>query len=327
MMYLKSYVEEMLEISGVYNKLMNFLTMIMYPNTNGVNVLGHEWDHLVILDACRCDIFREVYHHFFPENASFKCLSSTASSTMEFIRKNVLESLEVLRKLKNVILVNANPMIDHVLGDRIHRIFYRYIPVWKKYWNENLGTVKPEHTYVVALKTFLRHPDKKIMIWFLQPHYPYLDKRFYYINILGKEFINKATQDAQANNWVTLTRLVATLTRKGYLCAGIPDEVCEYIHKARSEVMKAYTRNLIIVLQYAKKLAEVLPGKIIVTSDHGEAFGEPLNKLLPLHVYGHPSRIKNPPLIRIPYLVTENNNSYRMMIRKVLREIVSLRLL
>lgn len=310
---------------GIYNRLMNLLTSIIFPNADGVSILELEWDYLIVLDACRCDIFEKVYRYFFPENASFKCIQSTASSTMEFIRKNILESPEVLRKLKNVVLVNANPVMDHVLGDRIHRIFYRYIPVWKKYWNEDLGTVEPKYTYMVALKTFLKYPNKRMMIWFLQPHYPYIDKRFHHINALGREFMNKAIRSGRDKNLVMLMKIVATLARRGYLCAGIPDKVCEYMHQARSEAMKAYTYNLIIVLQYVKKLAEILPGKIAVTSDHGEAFGEPLNELLSLHVYGHPSRIKIPPLTRIPYLATENNTSPYAAIRKVLREVVSLR--
>ena len=310
----------------IYNKLMGFLTSILFTDATGVNVLELEWDYLIVLDACRCDIFGNVYRYFFAENASFKCISSTSSSTMEFIRKNILESPEVLRKLKNVVFVNANPVVDHVLGNRIHRIFYRYIPVWRKYWSEDLGTVEPEYTYMVALKTFLRYPDKRMMIWFLQPHYPYIDRRFHHINALGREFMNKAIRNSRDKNLATLMKIVATLTRRGYLCAGIPDKVCEYMHQARSEAMKAYTCNLIIVLQYVKKLAEILPGKIAVTSDHGEAFGEPLNELLPLHVYGHPSRIKIPPLTQVLYLATENNNSRYAAIRKALREVVSLRL-
>ncbi len=312
-------------IMGIYNKLMNLLTSIIFPNASGVNILELEWDHLIILDACRCDIFEKVYRHFFPENASFRCIESTASSTMEFIRKNILESPEVLKKLKNVVFVNANPVIDHVLGDRIHRIFYRYIPVWRKYWNEDLGTVEPKHTYMVALKTLLKYSDKRMIIWFLQPHYPYIDKRFRHINALGREFMNKAIRSNQDKNLATLMKIIATLTRRGYLCAGIPDNICEYMHQARSEAMKAYTCNLIIALQHIKKLAEILLGRIAVTSDHGEAFGEPLSELFPLNVYGHPSRTKILPLIQVPYLTIENNISRCVAIRKALREVVFLR--
>ena len=311
----------------LYDKLMNFLASIMFPNSAGVNVLEFEWDYLIILDACRCDIFEKVYRYFFPENAGFKCIRSTASSTMEFVRKNILESPDVLRKLKNVVFVNANPVIDNVLGDRIHRIFYRYIPVWRKYWNENLGTVEPEYTYMMALKSFLRHPEKKMIIWFLQPHYPYIDKRFHHINALGREFMNKAVRSNRDKNLAILMKIMATLIRRGYLCAGIPDKVCEYMYHARLEAVKAYTNNLIITLQYVKKLTGILPGRIVVSSDHGEAFGESLSKLLPLHVYGHPSRIRASFIIQVPYFEISNiilrSQSIKLALRALLNHVMS----
>lgn len=305
---------------GIYNKLMNLLTSVMFPNANGVNILELEWDYLIVLDACRCDIFEKIYRYFFPESTSFRCILSTASSTMEFIRKNISESPKVLRKLKNVVFVNANPVIDHVLGSHTHKIFYRYIPVWRKYWNEDLGTVEPKHIYRVALKAFLKHPNKKMIVWFLQPHYPYIDRRFHHINSLDREFMNKATQRSQDKNITALIKIIATLAQKRYLCAGIPDKVCEYMHKTPLKTLKAYTGNLIIVLRYVKGLTKILPGKITITADHGEAFGELLNGLLPLHVYGHPSRIKISPLIQIPYLTIKNNIPRHVSIQKALRE-------
>ncbi|MET1160155.1 MAG: hypothetical protein ABWW65_04260 [Thermoprotei archaeon] len=307
---------------NIYDKVMDSLSSILFKNSNGVNVLKLEWDHLIVLDACRCDIFRNVYRFFFSEKANFECITSTASSTMEFVRKNMKDP-EVLRKLKDVVFVNANPVIDHVLGDVIHKVFYKYIPVWKKYWNGDLGTVEPKYTYMTALKAFLRHPDKRMMVWFLQPHYPYIDKRFHHINALGRKFMNRARQNTQDSNLVTLARIIMTLIRKGYLCAGIPDRVCEYIHQTSLEAIKAYTSNLLAVLQYVKKLTGILPGKIIVTSDHGEAFGEPLNKILPLHVYGHPSRIRTPSLTQVPCLSTKNDISRHIAARRALKEVIS----
>jgi len=58
-------------------------------------------------------------------------------------------------------------------------------------------------------------------------------------------------------------------------------KICECFHRNRSELMKAYVVNLISALHYAKKLTEILLGRIAITSDHGEALGDPLNKLIP----------------------------------------------
>ncbi len=309
---------------NIYNKLMDFLTSIIFPSADGINILELEWDYLIVLDACRCDIFEKVYKYFFPENTSFKCISSTASSTMEFMRKNILESPQVLRKLKNVVFVNANPVIDHVLGDRIYRIFYRYIPLWRKYWNEDLGTVEPKYTYKVTLKTFLKYPGKRMMVWFLQPHYPYIDERFRHINALGREFMNEAIRSSRNKNLAVLMRIVTTLARRGYLCAGIPDKVCEYTSQARLDVVRAYIYNLIITLKYVKKLVKMLSGTIIITSDHGEAFGERLNRLAPLQVYGHISRIRIKSLVQVPWLQVTNNISQNETIKNIIKEVTIL---
>ncbi|RLE64808.1 MAG: hypothetical protein DRN53_00525 [Thermoprotei archaeon] len=194
---------------------------------------------------------------------------------------------------------------------------------WRNYWDGKIGTVRPEDTYRVALKTYLRNPDKRMIVWFLQPHYPFIDRRFSHINALGREFMNKALlYNAPTSNLLVLVKIAKSLLRKGYLCAGIPGKVCEYAHRTPSEAIKAYIANLLSVLYY-EKLTEVLPGKIVITSDHGEAFGEPLNKLaLSLRVYGHPSRIRVPSLTQVPYLIVENNISRYEAVRKASRHLI-----
>ena len=301
---------------------MDVITRILFGSHKGVNVLGHDWDHLIVLDACRCDIFERVYRRFFSSVTMFKCIVSSASSTMEFLRKNFDSNIG--ERLKDTVFVNSNPMVDHVLGIRLKKLFYKYIPVWRNHWDNKIGTVRPEDTYRVALKTYLRNPDKRMIVWFLQPHYPFIDRRFSHINALGREFMNKALlYNAPTSNLLVLVKIVKSLLRKGYLCAGIPDKVCEYAHRTPSEAIKAYIANLLSVLYYVKKLTEVLPGKIVITSDHGEAFGEPLNKLaLSLRVYGHPSRIRVPSLTLVPYLIVENDISRYEAVRKASRHLI-----
>ena len=305
---------------------MNAITTILFGPNKGINVLSLDWDHLIVLDACRCDIFKYVYRKFFPSATRFRCITSPGSSTMEFVRKNLDDNVDLVKKkLKDAVFVNSNPVIDHVLGVKTKEIFYRYIPVWKHYWDDKLGTVKPEDTYYTALRAYIRNPKKKLIIWFLQPHYPYIDKRFSHINVIGREFMNKALYHDTSNNLLTLIKIAKNLVKRGYLCAGIPDRVCGYIHKKPLEVVKAYVINLIKVLQYVKKLTEILPGRIVITSDHGEALGEPLNvsKLsLYLRVYGHPSRIHIPSTTQLPLLVIENNLSQQEALRRALKFLV-----
>lgn len=310
----------------LYNKLIDLATSLLSRTPKGINILEEEWDHLIVLDACRCDTFAKLYKYFFPGHASFKCIYSTASSTMEFVRKNILENPAIIKKLRNTVFINANPVIDNVLGNKTRKYFHTYIPVWKKYWNEKLGTVEPQYTYKETLRAIIKHPDKKTITWFLQPHYPYIHRKYQHLNTQAQQFMNKAIHGGTDTTLQALTRITKTLLHKGYLCAGIPETVCEHMHRNKTEVMKAYLANLATALKYVKKLAKTLPGTTIVTADHGEAFGETLNPLLPIHVYGHPSRIRIDALRKVPYLPIENTNyNKNKLIRNILKEIVSLR--
>jgi hypothetical protein len=247
---------------------------------------------------------------------------------MEFVKKNIIySSRKVKDKLRNTIFINANPVIDHVLGPKARALFYKYIPVWKHYWDHELGTVKPEDTYRVSLRVYIKNPDKKFIIWFLQPHYPYLDKRFSHINALGKEFTKQTLHSNPSNNFFTLIKIVKNVIKNGYLCAGIPDKLCKYMRTDSKEVVSAYTINLIKALYYVKKLTEVLPGRIVVTSDHGEAFGESVGAgktLLRLRVYGHPSRIPVYHLTHVPLLTIENSVPSEEAIRRIIKYLIRL---
>lgn len=68
------------------------------------------------------------------------------------------------------------------------------------------------------------------------------------------------------------------------------------------EIYEAYKRNLKVVLPYALKLAEKLGGRTVITSDHGEAFGD---RIGPVRVYGHPKYIRIPALTKVPWMVIE----------------------
>lgn len=39
---------------------MNSITRMLFGINEGENIINHDWDYLIILDACRCDIFKQV---------------------------------------------------------------------------------------------------------------------------------------------------------------------------------------------------------------------------------------------------------------------------
>ena len=68
---------------------------------------------------------------------------------------------------------------------------------------------------------------------------------------------------------------------------------------------KAYISNLQYVLSYVEKLLPYLKGKVVISSDHGEAFGR-FNLF-----YGHPPNTPLPELIEVPWLEVEPQNYHR----------------
>jgi len=304
--------------------LMNACSIALFGFSNGIKVSDMNWSHLMVLDACRYDIFRRVYREFFPDGKVL-CVKSKTASTMEFVRG--LLSLDE-QKLKEIIYVSANPMVDLTLGEK-RALFFKYVPTWRKAWNNHLNTVLPKSVYYDALKTFLHYPTKRMIIHFLQPHFPFVDNKYFYLNEICESIMSRAKKEAEKGsrqgilaNLKVAAGIVKAALSKGYICAGIPQELCEFIRARPEEVRQAYTSNLRQVLFYVKKLAQILPGKIVVTADHGEAFGEKLSRILPIRVYGHPSRIRIDALTKVMYLEIDNRfKSLENAMQQALKEI------
>lgn len=126
------------------------------------NVLDKKWDRLIILDACRYD----VYSDLFPEA---KKIISVGSHTREFLEN----TFRKIPKTK-LIYVSFNP---HIHPLKLKKILKHPI---NKYF-EDLFTldnyenpIEPENTFKEALKAERIYPDKKKIIHFMQPHEPYL---------------------------------------------------------------------------------------------------------------------------------------------------------
>jgi len=65
------------------------------------------------------------------------------------------------------------------------------------------------------------------------------------------------------------------------------------------EWKQAYLENLVLVLEYVDKLLDVLDGKIIITSDHGEMLGE-------FGEIGHGCGVRFRELVEVPWFRIEN---------------------
>ncbi|MCD6457850.1 MAG: hypothetical protein J7K82_03285 [Thermoproteales archaeon] len=149
-----------------YFQFENHILPVFYKfkNNNGIYVMGLEWDNLIILDACRYDVFEKYVSSLGVEGELRKAISR-GSSTTEFLKENFSG-----RKFKDTIYVTANPYVSKMLRG----VFYKIVHVWRDYWDEKLGTVHPEAVTKVALETKSLYPDKRLIVHYMQPHTPFI---------------------------------------------------------------------------------------------------------------------------------------------------------
>jgi len=256
---------------------------------NGESIFENDWKNLIILDDCRFDVFKSEYiKRKLPGTLKHK--NSRGSWTGEFLLKNFTDE-----KYEDIVYVTANPFVDRYLKGK----FYRIISVWKNGWDERYNTVPPNKVYEKTIEVIKKYPDKRLVIHFLQPHHPYFSLQNFEDNAMD---IIKSSVEKDSS--ISLSGFPKEPLHSIYL-----SEI--YAHFSLSKLIRAYIENLRIVLPYVELLLHYLPGRTIITSDHGEIFGKPVTKLLPIKVYGHGiGRI--PDLIKVPWLIIEEEDKLKL---------------
>jgi len=253
-----------------------------FHSTNRVKLVEENWDSIILLDACRFDFFEDLARKSkFPGKLCLK--KSLGTDTTSFLRNN----FGAVEKLDDVIYITANPFVDRLVKDK----FYKVISVWKYKWNDTYNTVMPYDMYIESLKAYLKYPNKRFIIHFVQPHYPYIGCT------RGKSLNLKSLREDVIKGESTYVReRFADVPGVVYLMA-------EYKNIERELHIACYWNNLKRVLPYALRLANILPGTTIITADHGEAFGEKYSRYIPIHVFGHAPDLYMDVLENVPWLV------------------------
>lgn len=121
---------------------------------------------LIILDACRYDVFEEVYRDWFSGHL-YKTWSS-GSCTIEWL-KNTFEGYY------DLVYVSANGFVlskrdavtkDGIFSARQH--FKKVVDVFLEDWDDKLGTVHPRDVNKRALENVY----DRMIIHYIQPHFP-----------------------------------------------------------------------------------------------------------------------------------------------------------
>ena len=247
------------------------------------NIMKEDWDFLVIVDACRYDYFKKVYRKYLRGRLEKRI--SLGHHTLVFC-KNTFQ-----RYYDDVIYISSSPYINgkgvKFEGWKAKDHFYKIVDVWDKGWDKEKRTVLPEVLSRFALREIKKNKNKRFIIHYMQPHYPYLSGSLIPKSI-ERKFL-KQTGEAKKPNKTSIRFWVGDMMIKLFgeesvwmvrkIMKEPPRDTFEYVwryHRRNMDKLKIlYYRNLEIVLKEVVKFINKLPeGKIVITSDHGEGFGE-----------------------------------------------------
>lgn len=227
-----------------------------------IHVMAEDWDNLIILDACRYDLFDEVNHI----GGQLSAVISGGSSTSGFLQHNFGGEV-----YDDSVYVTANPQVTrHKIGRR----FVHCTRLWEEFWDDELRTVLPDAVTDNAITVNEMYPHKRMIIHYIQPHYPFIGdigQEVEHGEVTGDGVITRERKFPSA--WEQLRRGSVT----------------------RQWVQEAYKENLEIVLPQVERLINLLDGKSVITSDHGNSFGK-------MGVFGHPGGIYLNSLVTVPWL-------------------------
>jgi hypothetical protein len=200
---------------------------------------------------------------------------SRGSSTREFLGANVQG-----RTLTDTVYVTANPQL-YRHRDWLDVEFHAVHDVWMDDWDDDLETVRPETLTERAITYADAYPDKRLIVHYIQPHYPFIAS-----DVQPFDHEQAFQRPDEAGSW----HQVMT----GDLDVSVED------------VWAAYRANLDRALDSVSDLATDLRGKTVISADHGNMVGERARPF-PIREWGHPRGIYTEELVKVPWLVIEGD--------------------
>lgn len=250
----------------------------------GTNVFERQWDALLILDTCRVDAMRAVADEYdFIE--SIGSITSVGSSSFEWVNNTFRTQYE--SEIHDTAYLSQNSFIDQTVGkggttgkaslpfepsgfNMVDPEDFEYIEhLWRAEFDnsskwtvsgEAVSRTSPRYATERAIEAGRTRDPDRLMVHYMYPHDPY---------VLADEKLQPRFDAALKSGAAT-----------------------------REEVWQAYLDNLRFVLDEVELLLENLDReKVVITADHGEAFGEYM-------FYRHPPACPIPTVRRVPWVET-----------------------
>ena len=263
-------------VTGVLNEQLLRLNTLVHEyryDGSGTAVMAEEWDTLVILDGCRYDMFARQN----PLPGRLESRTSLGSQSLEFMRRNFAGGT-----YHDTVYVSANPYTDRLASGTFHQV----VQLYEDGWDPETETVLPETVLEAAKTAYEERPNKRFIVHFMQPHFPFIGERGRRLSHTGLAHDDIDIEGGRYPVWQNL--------KYGFTDISL------------DAVVEAYEENLDLVFPYVEELVDALGGKTVVTSDHGNLLGERL-KPIPIRGYGHPAGIRHPKLTTVPWFVYDTD--------------------
>lgn len=249
----------------------------------GQHVYERDWDLLVVLDACRVDAVEAVADEYdFVETVD--TITSVGTSSEEWLGNTFTRDHEAA--IADTAMLSANGYTQELFETGKEPPSRRPVPVGAPSWDivdagdfglldhvwrygrdETLDQVPPRVLTDRAIEVGRSGPYDRLVVHYLQPHSPYIARAIWE---------DRAPTEQERDS------------RAAYNSGELSAE----------GLRELYRDNLRLVLDEVELLVENVDAETVaITADHGELLGE-------LRVYGHPSGLPHPDLIRVPWIET-----------------------
>jgi hypothetical protein len=272
-------------VRGLMHAAFTFYLGLWYTITSrwpfGTHVYDEDWDLLVILDACRVDVLEAVADEYeFIEDVESRW--SVGSHSHEWLTQTF--STDYADEISNTAYVSGNGHTQETFVTKEYppdetvpfcRPNWRIVAtddfgqldmLWETAHQDELGV--PPRAITDRTVEVARDADHdRVIAHYMQPHIPYI-------------------AGALAEDWSP-----TEVERRGW-------KLLETGGAEYDEVWELYEENLRLVLDELELLLENVDAEdVVITADHGNAFGEST-------IYGHPEGFLLPCIKKVPWVKT-----------------------
>jgi len=236
----------------------------------GDPVYDEEWDLLVILDACRTDLWADVAaerNRFGPAETR----TSVGGTSTEWLAETTDDAGDALRETA---YVTGNPYSASYVDSGEFALIDE---VWRYAWDDDAGTIPARPITDRAIRAGRESGDRfeRTIVHYMQPHFPCVPE------------VEGTTAGSEG----------IALDRFGEEPISVWEEL-RFGQRDPEEVWRAYRANLAYILDDLELLLENVDAeRVAVTADHGNAVGE-------YWLYGHVGGVAHPGIREVPWYET-----------------------